>query len=61
MPHDAEPTLVQPTRCPFCDSRAVTATNQKVTASTYWRCETCGQVWHPGRLLTTAVVRQGRR
>jgi ribosomal protein L37AE/L43A len=45
-----EPALAAPTRCPFCQSSAVSATGQRVNESTYWRCEKCGQVWHPGRL-----------
>jgi len=39
-----------PLKCPFCASEAIAATTQKVTAETYWRCETCGQLWHPERL-----------
>jgi ribosomal protein L37AE/L43A len=50
MARVTEPALLAPTRCPFCQSNAVSATGQKVTESTYWRCEMCGQLWNPGRL-----------
>jgi transposase-like protein len=43
-------TVEQPV-CPFCKSPDVTTTNKVVTASTYWRCLACGQIWNPGRLL----------
>ena len=39
-----------PAKCPFCASETIAATSQKVTVETYWRCETCGQLWHPARL-----------
>jgi len=39
-----------PTICPFCASKNISAAGAKITASTYWRCEGCGQVWHPARL-----------
>jgi ribosomal protein L37AE/L43A len=52
---------VAPTACPFCRSSTVSATGQKITASTYYRCEKCGQVWHPGRLRLTRDVEFPRR
>ena len=39
-----------PTGCPFCGSSKVTTASEKVDAFTYWRCETCGQMWNVGRL-----------
>jgi transposase-like protein len=37
--------------CPFCgSSKVMTASEKKVDSSTYWRCETCGQMWNVGRL-----------
>jgi hypothetical protein len=36
------------TICPFCTSPKV-AHNPKQSSS-YYRCEACGQVWHPDRL-----------
>ena len=38
-----------PTKCPECDSPRVTTTNTTITASTYWRCEACGEIWNVGR------------
>ena len=40
-----------PTECPFCRSRALATAAGKARASNYWRCETCGQLWNPERLL----------
>jgi uncharacterized Zn finger protein len=40
-----------PTKCPECSSPRVTTTNKVVTASTYWRCEACGEIWNAGRRL----------
>jgi hypothetical protein len=51
----------EPTACPFCRSDAVTATDRKRSLSTYWRCEGCGQVWHPERLRATAPAVGYRR
>lgn len=34
-------------RCPYCQSTHVVA---PTTRSTYSRCDSCGQVWHPDRL-----------
>jgi len=38
-----------PRSCPYCNSSDVSATG-KVTAASYYRCQRCGQVWHPDRL-----------
>jgi len=39
-----------PTACPFCRSPRIMTTGAKADASSYWRCEGCGQVWNVGRL-----------
>jgi len=45
-----EPVIyTTPTACPFCRSSKVVTASEKVDASTYWRCEVCGQVWNIGR------------
>jgi transposase-like protein len=44
---EAPPT---PTACPFCRSPKIMTTSTKADASSYWRCEACGQVWNVGRL-----------
>ncbi len=51
MPREPETvTSPTPTRCPFCGSTALSATGHRITPATYWRCEKCGQLWHPERL-----------
>ncbi len=50
-----EPQAEQP-RCPYCHSADVRVP-AKQSASTYQRCESCGQLWHPDRLPANA----GRR
>ena len=47
-PHPGEPA-VRPSKCPECGSPRVTTTGKVVTASTYWRCEACGEIWNVGR------------
>jgi len=37
-------------RCPACGSRETCATDKTISASTYWRCANCGEIWNPGRL-----------
>ncbi len=39
-----------PSVCPFCGSSKVTTAHEMVDTSTYWRCETCGEMWNAGRL-----------
>jgi transposase-like protein len=39
-----------PIACPFCRSPKIMTTSTKADASSYWRCEACGQVWNVGRL-----------
>jgi hypothetical protein len=41
---------VAPSACPFCHSVKVTTPTAKIDASTYWRCETCGEMWNVERL-----------
>ena len=41
---------VAPETCPFCKSGDVKTTSKNVTAATYWRCASCGQIWNAGRL-----------
>jgi len=45
---DGQPDASLPVRCPFCASEAI-KTTEKGGASAYWRCEACGELWHPGR------------
>jgi transposase-like protein len=36
--------------CPYCGSQQVKSNANAVTAGSYWRCDTCGEVWNPTRL-----------
>ena len=42
---------VTPKTCPFCNSVDVKTTSRNVTAASYWRCASCGQIWNASRLL----------
>jgi transposase-like protein len=49
--NDETAVALMPAACPFCGSSKVASTSEKkVDSSTYWRCETCGQMWNVGRL-----------
>jgi predicted RNA-binding Zn-ribbon protein involved in translation (DUF1610 family) len=62
MPPEIEPiATTTPTRCPFCGSNSVGATGRKITPSTYWRCDKCGQLWHPERLRASWEFGGARR
>ena len=39
-----------PTECPACRSKNVVTASKVVTAASYWRCESCAEVWNAGRL-----------
>lgn len=38
-----------PTECPACRSTKVVTTSKVITAASYWRCESCDEVWNAGR------------
>ncbi len=40
----------KPTSCPFCGSSRIKTTSEKTDASSYWRCEGCGDMWNVDRL-----------
>jgi len=51
LPQDVPGAIVPPpTSCPVCKSKELTTTSKTVTAATYWRCTTCGEVWNAERL-----------
>jgi len=54
-------TQLAQTPCPFCGSSKVKTPAEKVDASSYWRCETCGQMWNAGRLQSSSRSRYGGR
>ncbi len=51
-PDSAGATVTPPAACPTCKSKELTTVSKTVTAATYWRCTTCGEVWNPERLET---------
>jgi len=53
---DGEPRAT-PTTCPFCRSAKIMTASKQMDSSTYWLCQTCGQLWNVGRLLV--VTRHG--
>lgn len=51
--------VAPPLSCPFCRSLHPKTTTKIIDESTYWRCLTCGEIWNPGRLRSTASVNRG--
>jgi len=47
---------VLPTTCPACGSSSIVTAARIPDADSYWRCETCGEVWNVSR---TQVDRHG--
>jgi transposase-like protein len=43
-----------PTACPFCGSPRILTASEKIDASSYWRCEACGDVWNLARVQAAA-------
>jgi ribosomal protein L37AE/L43A len=63
-PHGVDDTSegrAAPASCPFCQSSKVKAATEKVDASTYWRCESCGEMWNVSRLRMPNRNRYGGR
>ena len=54
--HNSEDTEVArpPSQCPACASPRVHTTSKVITAATYWRCHSCGEVWNVGRRQTAS-------
>jgi transposase-like protein len=50
-----------PVVCPFCRSAKITGPTDKLDASSYWRCEDCGQMWNVSRQSTAHSPSAGRR
>lgn len=57
---DAPPPVVTPSTCPFCAGTDVGTTDRTVSASSYWRCAGCGQIWNAGRFRGTRVPPSSR-
>ena len=61
---DAEPDGSSSATCPLCHTTHPSLTNDVLAAGASWRCATCGQKWHAGRLLAVSryaawVARRG--
>jgi predicted Zn finger-like uncharacterized protein len=39
-----------PTSCPSCQSSAIATSAKNPDAGSYWRCNSCGEVWNDSRL-----------
>ena len=37
------------TRCPSCRSASIVTTAKKPNADSYWRCQSCGELWNSAR------------
>jgi transposase-like protein len=42
--------VAPPKVCPVCRSTDLTTTAKQATATSYWRCLRCGEVWNQERL-----------
>jgi transposase-like protein len=48
-PPDPGHPVAAPTACPACRARDVMTTSKTVSAESYWRCVSCGEVWNVAR------------
>jgi transcription elongation factor Elf1 len=48
---DPAKVLAKAPSCPFCRSAVVSTNGKTASDSSYWRCDTCGQIWNPTRLV----------
>lgn len=46
-----------PSACPACQSASIMTNAKRPDANSYWRCESCGEVWNVAR--RHSVVRRG--
>jgi len=54
-PAPAGESVQPPEACPFCASKAVGTLAKVIDASTYFRCQACGEMWNPQRLERTSL------
>ena len=38
-----------PSACPACHSSKITTTAKSPDANSYWRCDSCGEIWNVSR------------
>jgi transposase-like protein len=50
---EAAAPAAAPAQCPACRSTDVMTASKNVTAESYWRCVSCGEVWNVGRRVPT--------
>lgn len=48
-PPAAAPASTLPSTCPACQSSSIASAAKRPDATTYWRCDACGEVWNVGR------------
>jgi predicted Zn finger-like uncharacterized protein len=60
VPEPAESDANAPTKCPACQSAALTTASKSPDRESYWRCTACGEVWNPSRVRTTHTYRGSR-
>jgi transposase-like protein len=53
--------VAEPKSCPFCGSTHVTTASKVIDESTYFRCDTCGEIWNPNRLELAQGIGRSRR
>ena len=58
MPRRSAATTSIPLQCPFCQTTQIVHTG-RMTDDTYYRCQQCGQIWNPLRVLGSEKV-EGR-
>ena len=52
--------VTAPIACPTCRSASITTTAKTPNADSYWRCESCGDVWNGARAPRARDGRFGR-
>lgn len=45
-------TVDVPSACPACRSDAITTTSKTPSIESYWRCNSCGEIWNGSRTMT---------
>jgi predicted Zn finger-like uncharacterized protein len=56
----AEKPAENPHHCPACAAATIVTTAKAPSASSYWRCLSCGEVWTPARRQSLTVSRWRR-
>ena len=43
------PSDTSPDSCPACRSRSIVSAGKQPSATSYWRCADCGEIWNDAR------------